>query len=196
MRTTLFKFIFVLWAFNPCYAQETGKTFHFTEVGWTLILPSDFKIMDSAGSARLNNRGKKAMEEANNVTVDASATRDLIMANKAPSNYFNATITPFNPAVDGDYKTANQSVKEMMFTTFIQKMPDAKIDSSSASVSIDGLRFDQYHVSVFIKDKLNMNLYLLSKLYKGYDFSISYLYLDEKTKEQIGSILKGSKFSR
>lgn len=37
---------------------------------------------------------------------------------------------------------------------------------------------------------------LLTKLYKGYDFGITYLYLDDKTKEQIDTMLHRSKFQK
>jgi hypothetical protein len=39
-------------------------------------------------------------------------------------------------------------------------------------------------------------MYLLSKLYEGYDLGISYLYTDEPTKKQIASTLDSFKFDK
>ncbi len=39
-----------------------------------------------------------------------------------------------------------------------------------------------------------MTMIILSKLYKGYDFGITYLYLDDETKMEIEKMLSESKF--
>ena len=173
-------------------AQHPGKEYTIKEVGWTLTLPPEFAVIDSVNNADLNQRGKKMLEESNNVKADMSTTRTLITAMKG-NNYFNSTITPFDPK-DGDYSTTSQTVKEMIYKTFSDKMPDAKIDSSSTPATVGGLQFDKFHITITLHDKVLFNMFLLAKLYKGYDFGISYLYLDEVSKRQIESILNSSRF--
>jgi hypothetical protein len=126
--------------------------------------------------------------------VDASTTRTLINAQKG-HNTFNATITPFDPKTDGDFATATQATKDILYKTFLDQMPDSKLDSSTSSVTIDGLQFDQYHITVTLKQK-TFDMVLLSKLYKGYDFGITYLYLDETSKKKIDAILASSQFQQ
>jgi hypothetical protein len=163
------------------------------EVGWTFTIPADFKTIDSASNAAMNDRGKKAIEESNNVKTDISSTRTLITAMKA-NNYFSSTITPFDPKTDGDYNAVNKQVKDMLYKTFFEKMPDAKIDSSSTSVVLDGLKFDKYHIGITINGNTLFNSFLLSRYYRGYDFGISYLYTDDAARREIESILGSSKF--
>lgn len=161
-----------------------------------MLLPIDFIVVDSADDVARNERGKKAIEEANSIKADISQTRTLISATKSKYNYFNSTITPFNPEKDGDYEASKKSIKNIMFTAFLNKMPDAKIDSSTTETIIDGLIFDKFNINVLLDNGFRLNIFLLSKYYKGYDLGISYLYLDEKTKEQIEFILQSCEFAK
>jgi hypothetical protein len=178
------------------FAQQTGKKYTFKEVNWTVTLPPGFTVIDSADDAARTERGKKVLEETKNTKLDISQTRTLISATKNTYNYFNATITPFNTKTDGSYEAANEGLKAMLFKSFRDKMSDANIDSSSTRATIDGLTFDEFHVIVAIKGKTLFNMFLLSKLYKGYDFGLSYLYLDEESKEQMEKMISGSKFTK
>ena len=161
-----------------------------------MTLPPDFKIIDSSKNASLNERGRKAMEDANDINVDVSTTRTLISAMKAPLNYFSSTITPFDPKKDGNYSATNKKVKDVVYKTFLEKIPNGQMDTSSANITIDGLGFDKFQVVETLNGKTLFHMVLLSKYYKGYDFGISYLYMDDATGEQIETILKTCKFSK
>src|SRR5258708_20387962 len=148
-------------------AQEAGTTYIFKAVGWTMTLPPDFKIVDSSKNANLNERGRKAIEDANDINVDISSTRTLITPMKAPSNYFSSTITPFDPKKDGSYSATNGKVKDVIYKTFLEKIPDGIIDTSSTNITIDGLAFDKFQVVETLKGKTLFHIVLLSKYYKG-----------------------------
>ena len=73
-------------------------------------------------------------------------------------------------------------------------MPDATLDSASEPKTVGGLEFDCFHVTASVKSKPLFTVFVLAKLYKGFDFGISYLYTDAVTKAQIDKILSDSKF--
>jgi hypothetical protein len=177
-------------------AQQGGTTYIFKAVGWTMTLPPEFKIVDSAKSADLKEAGRKIVGDANNIKLDVSSTRILIGAMKAPRNNFSAAITPFDPQKDGPYSAVRRRVKEILYKTFVEKIPDGKIDSSSTNIIIDGLAFDKFQVVVALKGKTLFHMVLLAKDYKGYDFGISYLYMDDTTRDQVETILSTCKFSK
>jgi hypothetical protein len=127
MRT--FIFFCALFAFNSSFAQQADRKYFFKEVGWALIIPADFKITDSTEDAAIGERGKKAIEETNDIKIDISQTKTLIGATKNTYNYFNCTITPFDLKTDGNYEATSQLVKDMLYKTFSEKMPEGKIDS-------------------------------------------------------------------
>lgn len=178
------------------FGQPGGKPFFFSEVGWSLVIPADFKIMDSLDDRAKNEQGKKLIEKSTDIIADYSETKTLISATKGQLNYFNATVTPFDPVTDGDHDDANKSVKDILHKTFRDQLPSGKIDTISTSISIDGLEFDKFQLTISQDEAVIVNMVLISKLYKGFDFGISYVYVDQQTKEQIESMLNESKFEK
>lgn len=174
-------------------SPKTGKIYNFKEVGWTMTLPPQFKVVDSAGVEKINEKGKALMEKSTGAQIDVSTTRTLISAKKGVC-YFTSTITPYNTQKDGDYAVASKAVKDMVYKTFTDQMTDATLDSASDPTKVGGLDFDRFRISIAIKGKPVFTMYLLAKLYKGFDFGITYLYTDDQTKTQMENILAGSKF--
>ncbi len=177
-------------------AQTENRIYTFKQIGWTIQLPADFDVMDSIDNIAHMEKGLKAIEDATDVTADISKTITLISATKDKFNYFNATIEPFDDSDGLSWESSNQTLKEVLYATFAEKMSDAAIDTISGKQIIDGVSFDRYHITISLDGKPIFNMLLLSKLYKGFDFGISYLYLDERTRLQIESMLEQSKFSK
>jgi len=196
MQSKFFTALFVLLIPATILAQQATKTYHFTEINWTIHLPSEFITLTSDESDAKNRKGLQAVEETNDVAGDLSQLKTLIAATKKTHNYFNATLTPFNPKKDGPYAESGTVIKQIIYNTFKEKMPGAIIDSSSAKAIIDGQVFDKFQVTIKLDTTFRMELCLLSKFYKGYDFGISYVYLDEETKQQIETMLKTSRFGK
>ena len=176
------------------HAQTPATKYSFPQVGWTMFLPASFKILDSAKNAAMTENGKKAMEDANNIKADFSGLKTLISAMKDRTNYFNSTIKAYDPKKEGPYATTNQVVKSVLYNTFKQKLPSAKLDTASSYLDIDGLIFDRFYMRLTLDNKVLFHMVVLSKFYKGYDFGITYLYSDEESKTELESILKTSKF--
>ncbi|MGB8194945.1 MAG: hypothetical protein WCF67_23620 [Chitinophagaceae bacterium] len=177
-------------------AQQSNRTFTFKEIGWTITLPQGFERLSAEEDAAKNERGQQAIEDATGTKLDVSSAKTLISATRNNYNYFNSTITPFDPKTDGDWKEVSQSVKDMVYITFAEKIPGATIDSATTTTTISGLKFDKFRVTVTVDKKVVFNSFLLSKLYKGYDFGISYVVLDEKNKNDIETMLNNSKFTK
>lgn len=176
-------------------AQDSTKRYTFKEIGWTITLPDEFTVMDSVQNRKSMEKGVKAIEESNGVIADISEVITLFSATKNTFQYLTSTLTPYDPKKDGDYKQAIRDLKEITYNTFKDQMPDAVLDSSSTKMTIDGLGFDKFIIVIKVKD-LTLTMVLIGKLYKGYDFGISYLYMDEKTREQIEASINGSKFRK
>jgi hypothetical protein len=188
--------LLVLFLVKTSYGQETEKKYSFREIGWTIILPEGFKTADSIEIEKVNEKGMKLVEESSGISMGMKELRTLIAANKDAYNYFNSTIRKFNPAEEGNYDSSTKIVKEVIFKTFVDNMPGAKLDSSTSIATIDEVVFDKFKVRIIVAENIELNMVLLSKLYKGYDFGISYLYIDELNRNQIESMLNKSKFEK
>lgn len=191
----IISFLVLLTLSIPALAQDSTKRYTFKEIGWTITLPDDFTELDSAANNKNIERGKKAFEESNDLITDISELKTLFSATKNKYQYISATLTPFDPKKDGDYLKVNKDIKDITYNTFRVQSPDAVLDTFSKKMIIDGLEFEKFSITIKIKD-LTLTLVLVSKLYKGYDFGISYLYIDDKTRQQIEASINSSKFSR
>ena len=87
-------------------------------------------------------------------------------------------------------------MNKILYTTFHEKMKDVKIDTVTHMKTIDGLVFTEFSLKMPINDNLTVNMFVLSKFYKGYDFGITNLYTDDVTRSQIQSILQSCKFTK
>jgi hypothetical protein len=191
-----FILVCIFFVFKSSLAQESDKKYTFKEVGWTLTIPADFKVLDSTENALMVEQGLKVIGETNEMKAGPSKTRYLISATKNATNYFCSTITVFGSGKESNYKVFNQSVNDLLYNSFLGINPDAKIDTFSTEEKIDGLTFAKFHLTVSIDTSTLFNLFLVSKHYMGYALSISYLYSDDKTKEQIEAMLRNSKFTK
>ncbi|RYG44462.1 MAG: hypothetical protein EOO01_19465 [Chitinophagaceae bacterium] len=184
-----------LCSFKKSFAQEGYRKLFLKEVGWTISLPTDFELIDSADQAARQQRGKDRIEKSNDIEVDVKELRTLVSA-KSGFNYFAATIAPFDKNGDGDYVTASREANRVVYITMQENMPDATIDSFSNSQVIDGLRFSKFVMNIKISPTANMTMIIISKYYKGFDFGISYLYLNDKAKKQIEDMIANSTFTK
>jgi hypothetical protein len=192
-KTILICFFLFLGSFT--YAQKL-VVYYFSEIGLTMYIPSDFNVIDAAKNEAITQKGQKLMEDANHMKLDVSETKTLIAARKSTKDYFNVTITPFDPKKDGSIDEFNANVNKILFKTFHSKLPEGKIDTASGVKIVGGKSFSEFRLKILIDQNTTMYLYLLSKLYKGYELGISYLYTDEPTKKQIASTLDRFKFDK
>ena len=188
-------FLLAIFACFTSYAQEKGTKFYFKEIGWKVTLPNTFVMATEEENKNDMQRGVNLIENANDVVVeDLSDLKDLISATKG-DNYINATISPYHPETDGDYLENGEAVKQIIYRTF-ENMPNATLDSSSSKVVIDNLSFEKFSIKLTINKEPLLTMILISRLYKGYDFGITYLYQDENTKQEIEKMLSESKFDK
>jgi len=173
--------------------QVTTKQDHqfkFPQVGWKVKVPSDFTIMDSAQVAALGNNG------ANDATTAFGTTKTLVSFNKGQYNFFSSTITPFDPARDGDWNEISSKRKNRILESLRTQAPAIKIDTLSSVETIDGLEFHKFQIITTYQSKLVMNTLMYSRLYKGFDYGINISYTDESVGKELQLILASSKFDK
>ena len=174
---------------------QGSKRFTFQKIGWTIELPNDFLVLDSSGSNAYLNASVNMLDSLGDIKVDAQKTIVLIVANKNDNN-FNAIITPFNPKIDGSWMKQHEELKTITYNLIKEAVPGAILDSSSSKEVIDHVVFEKFTIISSINGKVVGGVVGLSKLYKGYDFGITYSYNDESVKKQIETMLSTSKLAK
>ena len=190
-------FIFFVLSFTVfhCAAQDSTRTFYLREVRMHINVPKDFVTIDSAEDANNMKKGKQLMEEANDITADISETKILLSARKGPYNYLNITATPYAAGAT-KWKEENKTVKDLLYNTFLQKMPSTALDSTSANVIIDGVPFDRFKITIKINESLTLKMFLFSSLYLGYDFGITYMFVNPAIGIQLQNMVVESTFDK
>jgi len=158
-------------------------------------MPANFELVDDSVQNKLNKHGAKMIEEVNGVDINLSETKNLFSAHNG-SNIIYSTITPFNVKKDGSYSKANRQVKAMLYKTFVEKIPKAQIDSSTSTVTIDEQLFEKFTIEISDHKRHIMTMCLIYKLYRGYDFGITYLYMNDWAQMAIEKAIFESKFGK
>lgn len=192
MRTSIV-ILLLMFSVNA-FTQEAFKKVTLSKVGWTLLLPTEFKILDSTENEELHSKGHKALKETVGVKTDMKRTKTLINAMKDRFSLFNSTIRPLNAEQIRNYGKSAQRVKDLTFEAMKAKSANNQVDSISSSQIIDGLNFNKFTVTVSMPKNLTVTMVILSKVHKGFDFGITYVYTNDITKGQIEEILNSSKF--
>jgi len=178
--------------FNNIYSQDQTSKRYFKEIGWTILVPNDFAILDSAQNETIVNRGKKGIEQELDAKVNLLKTITLISARKS-KNYFSATLTPPDPQKK---QTPAEVISFQEQTIYKAMSQNAKVDSSSTQMVMDGLPFRKFDMTIHLNEKTSFGMTLVSRLYKEFYFVIAYVYLDNPTRDQIETMLTTSKFSK
>jgi len=184
-------FIAILLVFLKDSIGQDSTKHYFKEIGWTIHLPLDFKVLDVAENSTIVNNGKKEIEQTLDTKVNILETINLISARKS-KNYLNATLTRSNSKSDSTQASFIKSQEEVIYKAMSK---DAKVDSSSTIVKVGGKMFRNFEMIVHVNEKASFGMNLVTKSYNGYYFVIVYAYLDKATKEQIETMLIESKFS-
>jgi len=181
------------------YTQESQE-YNFYDIGWKITVPLDFTLYDFIGEAR-NMQGASGMSNEYDNTDDPNNAMDLffsqtnIIAIKDRFNYFNITTRPFDPA-DGSWEEAMQLEKDEAYNNMLKIIDSEKLDTANTVEYIDGMAFSKFHVAVSLNENVQLHLFLMSKLYRGYDFTITYLSLNNEARQQIELMLQSSRFNK
>lgn len=176
-------------------AQEK-RVLTFKELGWTITIPDGYTVLDSAKQAANNQKGEKILENSTGLEIDASATRTLVSINNGPLSYLNATITPYDETTDGDYGEVSQQVNDILYNTMQEQLKGAPVDSSTTEIVYGSLTFRKFTLTIKLNAEKTMVMVMLSRLYKGWDFGISYIYVDEKGRLALEGMLQRSEFAK
>jgi hypothetical protein len=189
--------LFLLLLGHTAMAQtDSSRNRYFKEIGLSIRIPSGFQELTAAENEELSKKGEETLEKANGIEVDASSTRDLLSIRQGELNYMNITITPYGSGSQKQWQIDNQEVKNAIYRSFVDKVAPGAIDTSSQRVVIGGFPMDRFRMKLKLANGWIMQLYLCSRLYRGYDLGLTYVYVDEVAGEAFQRMLAEARFRR
>ncbi len=177
--------------YAPARVSKPDSTIYFKEFGWTIKLPSDFKIRDTA-EIKVDSADKKIIEQAAGVHLTItkiiliSARRDQIanfLANYSASPYINIQ----------NWESIDSASKQVLIRSM-----DAQIHlkgvSSNSDAMIDGVGFKKFQIDYNMNDSFICHVVCFTSFYKGRYFTISYSWSNDDT--ALADMISNSKFDK
>ncbi|HEY0059534.1 MAG TPA: hypothetical protein VGB56_10375, partial [Flavisolibacter sp.] len=182
-----------------CYHSGLGQSdstlYYFQEVGMYIKMPSKFEIVPAVDDEKLRSKGERTMEEANNIDIDASSVINLLSVRQGQFNYLNITATPCTQST-AVWNEENKEVNKIVYKTFADKVPPQNIDTVSTVVRVDGLVMNKFEMTLRLTPSMTMKMIMLSKLHKGHDFGICYVFVDAVIGKEFDRIVYASLFEK
>jgi len=187
----------ILFTFASCKSQITSapKEIYNKDFDWTITIPESFETVSPEEWQKMQNRGAEAIEKTFDEKVDNQAKTIFVFKNDR-SNYFESNYQSFDVTEDGDYLESNRAVQDVLYETFKAQMQNPRIDSLSATETIDGLKFHVYKMSIYLPNDMVMELLMYSHLFGKRDFTVSILTLDKEKQKVLLNAWRESKFGR
>jgi len=179
---------------QPSFAQN-HSTFYFSRFGWSLELPSDFKLVSSNTTESIKESGQELLEKSSCKTINRSDVVELITAAKDTMSFINANYNISKKITSENWLEANRQVKATILISYIKQLSyTPKIKSHN--IFIDGVKFDEFSVDFDLDQGQVYHLVYLATFIKGHYFTITYSYTDAATGIEIREVLNGSKFKK
>ncbi len=165
------------------------------EIGWTMTIPSNWKVASKEESNKRVLEGYESIESTTSEEYDKSQFTNILTFEKDMFNTFSSTIEKYDLELHGDWKITNSVVKKMAYETYIKQ--GLKVDSTHTKTeSIDGIEFEFYEFSFYNQNKeIVLNQIMYSKLINGFDFGVNINYNNLDDKNLLLNNWRDSKFS-
>lgn len=164
-------------------------------IGWTLEIPSNWKIKSPKEIAKLNQQGIESMENAVGTEMDVSLFYHCLSFAKDSVNLFQSVREKYAED-ETAWKKNNAALKALFCEVYANQ--GVRVDSSETTIEeVDGVKFHCYEILFYNnKQVITMSQIFYSTLFKGYDFSVSMCANNEKDKQELIAIWENSVFKK
>jgi hypothetical protein len=164
------------------YAQS-GNTIYIRQIGWTIILPKDFKV-------------KKNANDSSGNTPDSSGKIFLITADKNSVNSFTA-INHMSPGITSDnWQQADSAEQQSLLKSFGTSLNAKPQNNLSGVTNIDGIVFKENQSEFVTRYNATIHFIFFSAFYKNHYLLITTYFTDSKAKDEIINMINSSKFDK
>ena len=177
---TLITFILTVLLPSATFGQKhTTTDFYNPDFKWTIAIPDSFKFESTEKWSRVQTSGKWGIEQAYSTKLNNKVNTILILR-AGTNNFLEATSEPYEVSKRGDYTTTCRHMTEVLYNSFVKDRPDAKLDTSTSVVSIDGLEFMTLNLTAHFPKGIVKYSNLYFRLFGTYALTISVIYSDSK----------------
>jgi hypothetical protein len=174
---------------------QKDSTIQFKEFGWSINLPSEYRIIDSSVAAATLSKGKQNVQNNANGEVDWNSDKTLITAAKNKLNSFTASYNVSPTITKDNWKQKDSIYNALIIQTIVKQVP-TKVDTSSTVMFLDGIEFQEQTLSFPFGENKILTAKHLAGFYNKHILIISYTYTEAESGLEIEKMLALSKFTR
>lgn len=191
--------VFILNVFfgcNPSSPKEekpTLETYTSKEIGWTVEIPTGYKLTSQTKMNADDQKGKEAIGKVYQGELKVDSLKHLISFMKNQFNSFDSTIEPYEETKPGEYLANNVLIHKLIFDTYHKQ--GIKIDTSSGQINLKGQLFNAFYIKIYGPNgEVALNQIMYSRMIKGYDFGVNINYNNEEDKKVLVNAFMSSIF--
>jgi hypothetical protein len=158
---------------------------------WKITLPEGFKPVEAASIEPARQRGKKLVEKSTDVQIKDNAS--VIFKFVDGLNLVEAVQQPLD-LKNRSYLSVKKEVQDLMYKTFAAQLSNVRIDSSSGTEMVDGMKFTVLHFRIYRKEQPLFTSYLYSRMFGGIEFGVNILYDKPEAGNNLLSAFRRSSF--
>jgi hypothetical protein len=151
---------------------------------WHMKIPDGFEKETQAEWDEIKAKGTEVIEESMDEKIEGEV-ETIMVFKKDDSNYFDANYQDYDSLDSGGYLQSCKNVNEVIYETFLAQMVDLQIDSSSTTVMIDGLEFQQFNIVVQFPSDVKLTTHMYSRLFNDTELAINIMYQDAEYGQQM-----------
>lgn len=196
MKNLYYLSVCLIFIIQSCSGQKSPrKELYNKDFNWRITIPENFESVTAEEWAKLQNRGKEAIEKTYGDTIVNNA-KTVFLFKSDQFNYFESNYQPFDAEKDGDHLAAIKGVNAIIYETFKTQMPGVTLDSLSSEETIDSLKFNTFHVGILFPNQMKMSFTMYNHLFGKKDFTVNIMTIDKEKEKVLLAAWRNSKFNR
>lgn len=191
----LFSVLLTIVLAHLCNAQISLKKEIYSKIfDWTITIPEDFEVVDSTETRKMYSRGKKIIENTQNIKIQ-NKPKTVFIFKSDQWNYFTAQYQFFDVKVDkSSVKNSFESLKKTAYHSFKDKYTKISIDTISSIQIVDELQFQKFEMKIYLPNDKILVWLMFNRLFDNKLLSLNIIYLNEQKGKQMLETWRNSKF--
>ena len=194
-KSKLLLLLFYPILFSSCSGQDSTKNeLVITDFNWKLKIP-EFLISENKEEwKKAQDRGKKGIEDTYNVELKNKTTTIFIFKSKDES-FFEATSEKLKPEMTSDYLATCERMNDIFYNSITTQVPNAKMDTTKTVETINNIQFQTLTSKITFPNGYTKNAIMFRSLFKDTELTVSIMFSNQQTGQQIIEAFKKSSFS-
>jgi hypothetical protein len=177
--------------------QAEKRAFNNEMFGWKVSFPENFYDINKDKWTELKSNGEKLIVNDSNLNI-TDQSKTIFVIENGEFNRFESNYTLKKNFIEPN-STFEQSMKKInivLYDSFKDKVPDAKIDSLTTFEKIDNLEFMKFEINTQFEDGLTIKSKSYKRLFYDKVLSINIIYMNEYEGNKIMESFINSKFEK